>query len=114
MKKSLIIATLILSPLAFNTSAAMDPYIEKALIDVCKAGASDSMYKLHNTVKAYRINKQRIYPRLVCNGETFHQFTINHGSDKTAKHISRYVEGNVKIKDIAMTYSSDTLLTVNY
>ncbi|NRD73158.1 DUF3718 domain-containing protein [Shewanella sp. VB17] len=113
MKKPLIIATLIFTPLVFNTSEAMDSDIEKALVNVCKAGASNSMHKLHNTVKHYRINERRIYPRLVCNGETFHQFTVNHGADKTAKYISRYTKGNVKIKDIATIYSSDKLLAIN-
>lgn len=116
MKTLLTIATLILTPLTFNASAAMDPQLEQTLIQVCKAGASNSMYKLHNTVKNYRINKQRIYPRLVCNGKTFHQFAISQGADKTAKHIGRYseVKRSVTIKDLAMTYGSDEILAVSY
>jgi hypothetical protein len=114
MKKLLTIATLILTPLAFNASAAMDPQLKKTLVDVCKAGASNSMYKLHKTVKSYRINEQRIFPRLVCNGETFHQFALSQGADKTAKHIGQYMKGSVTIKDIAMTYNSDETLTVSY
>lgn len=115
MKKYFAIATLILTPLAFNASAAMHPQLEKTLIDVCKAGASNKTIVLHNTVKSYRINKQRIYPRLVCNGETFHQFALNQGAYKTAKQIGRYMnKGKVTIKDIAMTYDSDEILAVNY
>ncbi|ACA87555.1 DUF3718 domain-containing protein [Shewanella woodyi] len=114
MKKYLAIATLILTPLAFNASAAMHPQLEKTLVDVCKAGASNKMYQLRHTVKTNRINEKRIYPRLVCNGETFHQFALNQGADKTAKRIGKFMKGTVTIKDIAMTYGSDEILAVNY
>ncbi|MEC4727042.1 DUF3718 domain-containing protein [Shewanella sp. D64] len=114
MKKRLIIATLILTPLAFNVTAAMHPQLEKTLVDVCKAGASNSVYKLRDTVKSYRINEQRIYPRLICNGETFHQFVLSQGADKTAKHIGRYMRGTVTIKDLVMSNSSDGILAVTY
>ncbi|MFT5704097.1 MAG: hypothetical protein ACI8SK_000028 [Shewanella sp.] len=112
MKKLLAITTLTLTSLSFNASAAMDQQLENTLIDICKAGASNSIYKLHHTVKNNRINEQRIYSRLVCNGETFHQFLISQGAEKTAKHISRYMEGTVTIKDTAMVYGSDEPLTV--
>ncbi|QFU23683.1 DUF3718 domain-containing protein [Shewanella eurypsychrophilus] len=114
MKKFLIIAAIALSPMAFSVSAAMSVHMENTLVAVCKAGASNSLYKFRDTMKSYRINKQRVFPRLVCNGESFHQFALSHNADKTAKRIAPYMRGTVTIKDIAMTYGSDQILAVNY
>lgn len=114
MKKLIAIVAIALTPMAFSVSAAMTPQMESALIAVCKAGASNSNYHFRDTMKSYRINKQRVFPRLVCNGESFHQFALSHGADKTAKRIAPYIKGTVTIKDIAMNYSSDEILTVNY
>ncbi|AQS37296.1 Protein of unknown function (DUF3718) [Shewanella psychrophila] len=114
MKKLLAIAVLALSPIAFSVSAGMTTHMENTLVAVCKAGASNSMYKFRDTMKSYHINKQRIFPRLVCNGESFHQFAISNGADKTAKKIAPYLKGTVTIKDIAMTYSSDEIMAVNF
>ena len=114
MKKLLAIAVFALSPMAFSVSAAMSPQIENTLIAVCKAGASNSLYKFRDTMKSYRINERRVFPRLVCNGENFQQFALSHGADKTAKQIGKYMKGTVTIKDIAMTYGSEQIIAINY
>lgn len=114
MKKLIAIASLVLCPLTLPANAAMSPHMEKTLIEVCKAGASNSLIKYNHTMKSYRINKQRIFPRLVCNGQNFHQFALSQGAEKTAKRINRYMVGTVTIKDIAMHYGDDQLLAVNY
>lgn len=114
MKKFIAIAAIILTPLAFNASAAMSPQIEKTLIQVCKAGASNSLFKFNDTMKGYRINKQRVFPRLVCNGQSYHEFALSYGADRTASKIAPYMKGKVTIKDLAMTYSSDEIMAVNF
>ncbi|NRB25898.1 DUF3718 domain-containing protein [Shewanella sp.] len=114
MKKLLAIAVFALSPMAFSVSAGMTTHMENTLVAVCKAGASNSLFKFRDTMKSYHINKQRIFPRLVCNGESLHQFALSHGADKTAGKISPYIRGTVTIRDIAMTYGSDEIMAVNY
>ncbi|GIU34415.1 DUF3718 domain-containing protein [Shewanella schlegeliana] len=102
--------------MSFGASAAMSPQLESTLISVCKAGASNSVVQFNRTMKDYRINKSRVFPRLVCNGESFYNFTVNAGADKTAKRIAPYTrgQGRVTIKDIAMTESDTELYVVNY
>ncbi|MCG9696140.1 DUF3718 domain-containing protein [Shewanella sp. Isolate11] len=113
MNKLCSIAVIALAPLAFNAQAAMSPQMEKTLVAVCKAGASNNMIQFNGTLKEYRINEQRVFPRLVCNGENFHQFALNQGADRTARKIAPYT-ATVTIKDIAMTYGSDQIMAVNY
>lgn len=100
--------------MSFGASAAMSPQLENTLIAVCKAGASNSVFQFNRTMKDYRINKARVFPRLVCNGESFYNFTVNVGADKTAKKIAPYNRGTVTIKDIAMTESDAEIYAVNY
>ncbi|QYJ87285.1 DUF3718 domain-containing protein [Shewanella mesophila] len=114
MKKLLSIAVIALAPFAFSTQAAMTPHMEKTLIAVCKAGASNNVVKFNGTMKEYRINKQRVFPRLVCNDQSFHQFALSQGADRTAHKIAPYATGTVTIKDIAMNYGEDQILAVNY
>ncbi|WP_394200372.1 DUF3718 domain-containing protein [Shewanella waksmanii] len=116
--KTLIATVLIAAPLSMSVSmsanAAMSPQLENTLVAVCKAGASNKIYQLNGTVKDYRIDKDRIFPRLVCNGKSFHQFALDRGATKTAAKIAPYVKGNVTIKDIAMQYGEDQIMAVNY
>ncbi|MCH1928862.1 DUF3718 domain-containing protein [Shewanella sp. A25] len=93
--------------------AAMDPQIEKTLVAVCKAGASNNLVTFGSTMREYRINENRVFPRLMCNGENFHQFAISRGADKTAARIGRYYKGTVTIKDLAMN-SMDEVYAVNF
>ncbi|MCG9738681.1 DUF3718 domain-containing protein [Shewanella insulae] len=114
MKKLLTIAAIALAPLAFSSHAAMSPHMEKTLVAVCKAGASNSMIEFSSTLREYRINKQRIFPRLVCNDQSFHQFALSNGADRTAAKIEPYSFGTVTIKDITMNYHEDDILAVNF
>ncbi|PKG57630.1 DUF3718 domain-containing protein [Shewanella sp. GutDb-MelDb] len=100
--------------MTFSANAAMTPQMETALVSVCKAGASNSNYQFNSTMKSYRINKSRIFPKLVCNGESFYNFALNAGADKTAAKIAPYARGTVTIKDIAQTEQDDDLYVVNF
>ncbi|TVP15119.1 DUF3718 domain-containing protein [Shewanella sp. KCT] len=114
MRKLLTIAAIALAPLAFSSQAAMSPQMEKTLVAVCKAGASNSIIEFNGTMKEYRINKQRVFPRLVCNDQSFHQFALSKGADRTAAKIERYSLGTVTIKDLAMNYGDEETLAVNF
>ncbi|QQX79044.1 DUF3718 domain-containing protein [Shewanella sp. KX20019] len=113
MIKTLVIAAAALA-MTFSANAAMTPHMETALISVCKAGASNRNYQFNNTMKSYRINKSRIFPRLVCNGESFYNFALNAGADKTAAKIAPYTRGRVTIRDIAQTDQDYELYVVNF
>ncbi len=91
----------------------MAPHVEQALVAVCKAGASNNLVTFSNTIKEYRINQGRVFPRLVCNGEDFHQFALNHGADKTVAKIGLYIQGSVTIKDIALDTKNE-IYAVNF
>ncbi|WP_372871009.1 DUF3718 domain-containing protein [Shewanella sp.] len=113
MKKLNVLSTVALASFCFSATAAMDPYVENTLISVCKAGMSNSVVRFNDTMKDYRINEQRIFPKLVCNGETFYNFALSHGANRTAERISRYLPGEVIIKDLSMNLS-DELIYVTF
>lgn len=114
VSKCTAIATLCLIGLSGTASAAMDPQLENTLIQVCKAGASNKITTFNNTMRDFRINKQVVFPRLVCNGENFYQFAFNQGAYKTANKINQYVQGQVYIKDLVQTNLSKEVYAVNY
>jgi len=112
--KALATATVLaLSSISFASFAAMSPEMENTLISVCKAGLSNNQIQFTNTMRDNRINEYRIFPRLVCNGESFHQFAMNNGADRTANRIARYLPGQVTIHDLTMI-PKDELLYVNF
>jgi hypothetical protein len=103
-----------LSLWSINSQAAMDPNVENTLIAVCKAGASNKVFQFNDAMKSYRINKARIFPRLVCYGESFHQFTLSRNADKTARLIAPYAEAHVSIRDLAYLGETQPLYDVRY
>ncbi|NMH64570.1 DUF3718 domain-containing protein [Shewanella salipaludis] len=114
MKTLTTVAAITLTTLSFAASAAMDPQIEKTLIAVCKAGASNNIFTYANTMRDYRINEQRVFPRLVCNDQSFHQFALSHGANRTAAKIERYIKGRVTIQDIAMNIPEEEMFRVYF
>jgi hypothetical protein len=114
MKTIIVLTALSLSLWSMNSQAAMDPNVENALIAVCKAGASNKVFQFNYTMKSYRINKARIFPRLVCNGESFYQFTLSRNADKTARLIAPYAEARVSIRDLAYLGETQPLYNIRY
>lgn len=109
MKMQHAFAALTLGCLSLGATAAMSPDVENKLIAVCKTGLSDSQVQFHSTMKEHRINETRVFPRLVCNGETFYDFAVSNGSNRTAERIARYLPGKVTIKDLAMNHADEML-----
>jgi hypothetical protein len=101
-KKTLLALAASLPVLAISlpSQAAMTPYMEKALIDICKAAKSNRLVKLNNTTKSYRIKTKTVALKLMCNGEDVISFAENNGADKTAAKLQRSI-GNVQITDVA-------------
>ncbi|PKG83721.1 hypothetical protein CXF85_09440 [Colwellia sp. 75C3] len=101
-KKTLLALTAALPVLAMSlpSQAAMTPYMEKALIDVCKAAKSDSLLKLNSTTKSYRLQTKTVALKLMCNGEDVISFAQSNGAEKTAARLQRSI-GNVSITDVA-------------
>jgi len=93
-------AALPLLTMSMSSQAAMTPYMENALIDVCKAAISNSVHKLNKTTKEYRLQKKTVALKLMCNGEDVISFAEHYGADKTAATLQKSL-GNVSITDVA-------------
>ncbi|KGJ95430.1 DUF3718 domain-containing protein [Colwellia psychrerythraea] len=102
IKKTLLALAASLPFLAVSlpSHAVMTPYMENALINVCKAAQSNSVIKLNNTTKSYRIKTKTVALKLMCNGEDVITFAENSGADRTAAKLQKSI-GNVQITDVA-------------
>ncbi len=101
-KKTLLALAAALPVLAISlpSQAAMTPYMENALIEVCKAAKSNSLLKLDSTTQEYHLKNKTIALKLMCNGEDVISFAESNGADKTAARLQRSL-GNVSITDVA-------------
>jgi hypothetical protein len=95
-----VAASLPLITVALPSHAAMDPYLEKSLINVCKAAKSNNLLKLIKTTKYYNLKTKKVALKLMCNGEDVISFAERHGADKTAAKLQRSI-GRVDIIDVA-------------
>jgi len=102
-KKTLLALAASLSVLAMSlpSQAAMTPYLEKSLIEVCKAAKSNSVIKLNNTTKSYHLKTKTVALKLMCNGEDVISFAERNGAVKTAAKLQKSI-GNVSITDVAV------------
>ncbi|MCL1092463.1 DUF3718 domain-containing protein [Shewanella kaireitica] len=114
MKKGIAIIGLGLSIFTFGASAAISPTMEKSLIAVCKAATKNNLIQFNRTLKAYRINKKLIFPKLVCNGQTFHDFALAQGANKVAKKIANYTTDVELNQAIAMNKLDDNYYSVTF
>jgi len=95
-----LVTTLPVLGFSFSSQAAMSPYMETALIDVCKAAMSNKVYRLNSTSKSYRLKQKTIALKVMCNGEDIISFAESRGATKTAGKLQRSI-GNVQIIDTA-------------
>ncbi|KGJ90688.1 DUF3718 domain-containing protein [Colwellia psychrerythraea] len=100
-KKTLLALAAALPVLAISlpSQAAISPYMEKALIDVCKAAKSNSLIKLNNTTQGYNLKNKTVALKLMCNGEDVISFAESYGADKTAARLQKSL-GKVSITDV--------------
>ena len=102
LKTTLIALATTVPALAFSlpSQATTNSYVETALVDVCKAAASNKIHSFNDTVKSYRLNNKTIALKVVCNGDDIISFAENHGADKTAAKLQKSI-GDVSIIDTA-------------
>lgn len=86
--------------ISLPSQAAMTPYMETALIDVCKAAKSNHLYRYNKTVKSYNLQDKTIALKVMCNGTDIISFAEHYGADKTAAKLLNSI-GSVQITDVA-------------
>ena len=95
-----LFTSLPLLTMSVSSQAAMSPYMESALIEVCKASISNNVMKLNRTTKKYHLKNKTVALKLICNGEDVISFAKHYGADKTAARLQKSI-GNVSITDVA-------------
>lgn len=85
---------------AGHDTSAMDPYIESALIDVCKSTLTDRTYKMRKTIEGYNLNTKTVAMKVMCNGANISDFAAQNGALKTSSYLERSL-GDVSISDVA-------------
>ena len=100
IKTTLSLTTGLVLTVAANTSFAMDPLVEKALVDTCKSTLSNSPLKMSKTIKSYRLDEKTVALKVMCNGEDIIAFAETHGADRTADRLNKAI-GGVDIIDVA-------------
>jgi len=99
-------AALPLLTMSMSSQAAMSPYMENALIEVCKATLSNNVHKLNKTTKQYRLTKKTVALKLMCNGEDVISFAEHYGANITAAKLQQSL-GDVNITDVAALSKMD-------
>ena len=100
MTTALAITTTILLAGTSFTSQAMNPYVESALVDVCKATKSNNVFRYKNTIKSYHLKEKVVALKVMCNGEDIIDFAEKYGANRTAAKLQRSI-GEVSITDVA-------------
>ena len=96
LSTALLIATSLMST---ANAAPMTNYMEQALVETCKAAASNKTMQFKNTLKAHRLNEKTVALAVVCNGEDIITFALNHGANKTAEKLQNSI-GEASITDL--------------
>ncbi|WP_371189441.1 DUF3718 domain-containing protein [Thalassotalea maritima] len=84
-----------------SAGSPMSPYMETALIDVCKSSLSNNTIRFSDTVDSYRMKTKTVAMKVVCNGENIADFAANNGAYKTAERLNESL-GDVSIEDVAL------------
>ncbi|WP_371378685.1 DUF3718 domain-containing protein [Thalassotalea aquiviva] len=102
------ITTLLIASTSFvataNETTPMSSYMEDALIQTCKAAASDRTIKLNKTLKEFRLDEKTVALNVVCNGEDIISFAQNRGAETTATRLNKSI-GQSIITDIQLVNS---------
>ncbi|MDN3652045.1 DUF3718 domain-containing protein [Thalassotalea ponticola] len=87
-----------------NADSTMDPYIESALVQVCKSAQSNDLSDMRSTIKSFRLNEKTVAQNVVCNGDNIINFAEDAGAYKTANHLQQRL-GESEITDLAYVYA---------
>ncbi|MBW8191014.1 DUF3718 domain-containing protein [Neiella marina] len=86
---------------AATSTAAMDSYVENALIDICRTSQLDRVHKFKRTVASYRLKMNTVANNVVCNGDDIGTFAAEAGAVNTANFIRNRQTGHVEVRDLA-------------
>jgi len=102
IKTTLIALATAVPALTFSltSQAATTPYMNNAIVEVCKAAQSNKVLKLQYTIKSYHLQNKSVALKVMCNGTDIITFAENSGATKTAAKLHKSV-GDVSISDIA-------------
>ena len=95
-----IATTLPLLFLSTASQAAMTPSLEKALVKICVAAASNKPIQLKNAIDNYRLTEHDVALNVMCNNTDIIDFADQRGATKTAGLLQRRI-GKVEIVDVA-------------
>jgi hypothetical protein len=90
-------------PLFFMSTAsqaAMAPSLEKALVKICVAAASNKPIQLKNAIDNYRLTEHKVALNVMCNNTDIIDFADQRGATKTAGRLQKSI-GKVNIVDVA-------------
>ncbi|MBW8191013.1 DUF3718 domain-containing protein [Neiella marina] len=90
IKKLTLTAAVTSLMIATGANASMDPFIEKALEDVCYSAKNDPVWKLQQTMESYRLDADDVANKVVCNGMPISEFAASHNSHETAAYLGEY------------------------
>lgn len=86
--------------ISLPSQAAMTPYIETALIDVCKAAKTNQVHRFNKTMKSYNLKDKTVALKVMCNGSDIISYAERNGATETAAKLQESI-GNVQITDMA-------------
>jgi len=90
-------------PLVFasmSSQASMDPTLEKELVSICKAAASDNVMRLKDKLSSARLTEHNVAFNLSCNNTDLITFAEQNNANKTANKLRNSI-GQVSITDVA-------------
>jgi hypothetical protein len=96
----MLTAFLPLTLISTNSHAAMDPTLERALVKICKAAASDVPVKMKNAISGYNLTESNVALNVMCNNQDIISYAGKHNATKTTARLQRSL-GQVSITDVA-------------
>lgn len=111
-KTTLIALATTIPALAFclPSQATTTPFIDSALVKVCKAAQSNKILELKSTIKSYHLQEKTVALKVMCNGDDIIAFSEKNGATKTAAKLQKSI-GDVSITDVAATDKINVIFT---
>jgi hypothetical protein len=113
VKKLFAICTLapVISVVASVPSqAAVTPYVETALVEVCKSAKRNNVYQFKKTTAAYRLNDKTVALKVMCNGDSIIKFAEKYNALETSAYLAKTL-GKVSITDLAKVEKYQVMLS---
>ncbi len=103
IKTTIIALATAVPALAFSlpSQATTSPYMDTALVEVCKAAQSNKVFQLKSAIKSYHLQNKTVALKVMCNGDDIITFAERKGATKTAATLQKSL-GGVSITDVAL------------